>query len=62
MYAKFDQNIPRGSRVMNISLTGNRRAGGWMYGGDLHSDYSADPRVVQYFIVCNVYTDVDGIK
>ena len=34
MYAKFDQNIPRGSRVVSIFT---------------NSDYSADPRVVHFF-------------
>ena len=44
MYAKCDQIISCGSRDMNISLTANGRMDGWT---DSHSDFNADPRVVQ---------------
>ena len=40
MHAKCDQNIPRGSRVMNIFTNCQRT--------DSHSDYIAGPMVVQY--------------
>ena len=39
-YAKFDQNIPCGSRVLSILLTANG-------GTDSHSDYSAHMWIVQ---------------
>ena len=43
MYATFDQNIPSGSRVVNIFINYK-----WMDGwADSHNAYSADPRVVQ---------------
>ena len=41
LYAKLDQNIPCGSRVMSILQTAKGRT-------DSHSDYSADPRVVRF--------------
>ena len=44
VYAKCDQHISCGSRVMNISLTASGRT-------DSHSDYSADPRVVQSYLL-----------
>ena len=40
MNAKFVQNLPCGSRVMNILLAANRRT-------DSHNEYSEDPRAVQ---------------
>ena len=48
MYATCDKNIPCGSRVMNVLLTGNV----WTDGRtdrqtDSHSDYSTDPMVVK---------------
>ena len=56
MYTKCDQNIPCGSRVMNIFTNCywmDGRTDGWMNRQtyrrtDSHSDYSADPRVVQF--------------
>ena len=41
LYAKLDQNIPCGSRVMSISLIANGRTVGRT---DSHSSHSADPR------------------
>ena len=50
LYAKLEKNIPCGSRVMSI-FTNYYWTDGQI---DSHSDYSADPRVVQFITLMHI--------